>query len=262
MISPDVQWYAHASTNEKTIYRTNPLLVKHVPGWSNTWKQERHAILEGGPKHQMWCETMKSLLRVINNVDKYYIVHKKALLAITRRNDCMLDLNLSVNIVRSDSIGWVKALRKEINKRWSIKDRLKVLKYGREYDAPNLHDGSPNQDTWFKGDANPSKTWHLRHKTSFRLMVVGKDGRMCDQHRIDFNSIHKLIPRERCKLGNQKTWCPTRRSAKNILAQEFGPTYTKIKSDASNARLRWKNTAEVFENAPLAYFQNCRISDR
>lgn len=42
--SPDLTFYNFAKKNMKSIYACNPLYVKHVAGWSNTWKKARDEI--------------------------------------------------------------------------------------------------------------------------------------------------------------------------------------------------------------------------
>ena len=43
-ISPDLSWYELAKVVGKRIFATSPLIVKHLGGYSNTWKRHRAAI--------------------------------------------------------------------------------------------------------------------------------------------------------------------------------------------------------------------------
>jgi hypothetical protein len=48
--SPDVTWFRTASETGQVIYRTDPLLVQHPSGYSNTWHGVRPGIVETRPK--------------------------------------------------------------------------------------------------------------------------------------------------------------------------------------------------------------------
>jgi len=48
-LSPDISWYGHASQEKLKIYASNPLIVKHPPGYSNTWKLHRDGIEDEWP---------------------------------------------------------------------------------------------------------------------------------------------------------------------------------------------------------------------
>jgi hypothetical protein len=48
-ISPDMSFYKFAKEEQKTIYATVPLYIKHVAGWSNTWGKERGEIAAANP---------------------------------------------------------------------------------------------------------------------------------------------------------------------------------------------------------------------
>lgn len=43
-LSPDVSLYALASRTHKRVYVTSPLVVSHLPGYSNTWNRTRESI--------------------------------------------------------------------------------------------------------------------------------------------------------------------------------------------------------------------------
>jgi hypothetical protein len=44
IVSPDLSWYTEAKLRREKIYATNPLLVWHEEGFSNTWNRTRGAI--------------------------------------------------------------------------------------------------------------------------------------------------------------------------------------------------------------------------
>jgi len=44
-ISPDETWFHHAAEVGRRVYRSDPLLVWHPAGWSNTWGRQRDAIV-------------------------------------------------------------------------------------------------------------------------------------------------------------------------------------------------------------------------
>jgi len=45
-LSPDRDWFQHARETGKQIYAANPQIVRHVPGYSNTWNRTRLEKLE------------------------------------------------------------------------------------------------------------------------------------------------------------------------------------------------------------------------
>ena len=143
------------------------------------------------------CNTLKKLLSLVDDVatkhELWYSVSHGTLLAATRNQDCIVDIDMDIVVRQSEVKLWQK------NFIYGT-----VLEYGLQK-APLLADGSANKDPWYKGKGSDGRI-------PLRLMAVDANGTICSQPHIDFHiasgsSMKKEGPRVRCNFGSVQTWC-------------------------------------------------------
>jgi hypothetical protein len=199
------------------------------------------------------CATIEYIISLVSKVELWFTIRSGTLLAAVRNHGCILDRDIDIQILDKDADTWLEILQTVITDA-QLGHRLRLLKWGHKYEAPEYPIVNPNtnskenKDPWYTG-ASGTKAGIL-----FRLMVIGKDGKMVDQPHVDFYSGRELSPppRELCRFGNVDTWCPSEPT--KVLIKKYGKSW-RIPN-----LYNYPMTKLIFENAPQTYFDNLVLS--
>ena len=186
------------------------------------------------------CATTKALLAAVDMLplDVWWSVAWGTLLATVRDGDCIVDVDVDVEVQKGGLRAFTQALQTLIaDHGWP----LRVLMGGEKHTPPLLPNGKPNPDPWYSGR-------RAKRDCRMRILMTGADGSECAQPHIDvFIAPKGTSKRSRCRMGNQPAWCIDDFASR--LPRLYGADWRVPKPRQVDVNL--------YNRAPDAWFQNC-----